>query len=124
MTPGDIDASVHRQLGEIAATLHALQSSIERVVEEARRSQDKSDTSRAAVHRRLDDVAGQVAGLDAAMTKVKSDITDMKPVTDDVKRWRLMGIGALAVVGIGGISLGAAIAGALEHIATFLSGGH
>jgi hypothetical protein len=30
----------------------------------------------------------------------------MRPVTDDVKRWKLMGIGALADIGIGGMAMG------------------
>lgn len=37
---------------------------------------------------------------------VKDDVAEMKPVTDEVKRWKLMGIGALGVVGIGGASIG------------------
>lgn len=34
---------------------------------------------------------------------------DIKPVTDDVRRWRLMGMGALAIVGLGGAAMGGAV---------------
>lgn len=39
----------------------------------------------------------------------------MKPVTDDVNRWKLMGIGALGVIGIGGM-VGVIFADALRRI--------
>ncbi|OHV84135.1 hypothetical protein LCM4573_00010 [Rhizobium sp. LCM 4573] len=47
---------------------------------------------------------------------------EMKPVTEDVKRWKLMGMGALGMMGIAGIALGVSFADALKRIAGLLMG--
>jgi hypothetical protein len=46
---------------------------------------------------------------------VKDDIAEMKPVTEDVRKWKLMGIGALGVIGIGGASLGVTFADVVKR---------
>lgn len=119
MTPPEIDAAVHRQLGELVAGIHGLQDSIRRMEEASRRSDDKSEASRAVVHRRLDEVVDRVGKMEGVVDQVKDEVTEMKPVTDDVRKWKLMGIGALGVVGIGGTALGVSIAGFLDNISRF-----
>lgn len=64
----------------------------------------------------MDDIVDEVGDLKSDVAVVKKDVSDMKPVTDDVKRWKLMGMGALAVVGIGGTALGVSIANSLEWV--------
>jgi hypothetical protein len=49
------------------------------------------------------------------MVVVKDDIAEMKPVTEDVRKWKLMGIGALGVIGIGGASLGVTFADVVKR---------
>ena len=44
-------------------------------------------------------------------------VKDSKSVTDQVKQWKLMGMGALAVVRIGGTALGVRIANSFEWFA-------
>lgn len=122
MTTTGSDHSLYHQLGEIAASIRSLQESIKRVEDAAQRSEDKSDTSRAVVHKRMDDLVTHVGRLESSLETATDDISQMKPVTEDVQRWKLMGIGALGVVGIGGVSIGAAIAGTLENIAHFFKG--
>ncbi len=39
---------------------------------------------------------------------MKEDVAEIKPVTEDVKRWKLLGIGDLGAIGIGGMVLGVA----------------
>lgn len=122
MSPSEIDASVHRQLGEISGTLHALQDSIKRVEEAARRSEEKSDASRATVHKRMDELVSRVGSLETSSTQTAEDITQMKPITEDVRKWKLMGMGALGVVGLGGAALGVTLAGVFQNIVHFLKG--
>lgn len=121
MSPGT-DASVHRQLGEISATLHALQDSIKRVEDAARRADDKSTESRAAVHKRMDDLVDSVGNVETGLAGAQRDITDMKPITEDVRKWKLMGIGALGVVGIGGMAIGVTMAGVFQKIIQYIKG--
>jgi hypothetical protein len=47
----------------------------------------------------------------------------MKPVTDDVKRWKVMGLGALGVVGIGGAVLGVSFGDAVKRLLNIITGG-
>jgi hypothetical protein len=109
------DATAYQQLGMLIAEVKNLR-------EDLRRAEDKSDASRASVHRRMDDIVGRVGNIEGAVTQVNDDITDMKPVTDDVKRWKQMGVGALFVVGIGGTALGVSIASFFEQLSKFFKG--
>ncbi|MCD2184734.1 DUF1515 family protein [Rhizobium sp. GN54] len=52
---------------------------------------------------------------------MKEDVLEMKPVTDDVKRWKLMDIGSLGVIGIGGMVVGVTFADAPPPLASLLS---
>jgi hypothetical protein len=59
-----------------------------------RRSEDKSDQSRATMHRRLDEMVERVEKVERSVAGVQDDVTEIKPVTEDVRRWKLMGVGA------------------------------
>lgn len=64
----------------------------------------------------------RVGDVEAAMITVQKDITEMRPTVDDVKRWRLMGIGALSVIGIGGVAMGVSFADAIRRIGAIVIG--
>jgi len=122
MTPPEIDAAVHHQLGELLAISRALQEDVRRIEAKVQRAEDKSDESRAKMHSRIDDVVGTVGEVQTGVATLEKDVRDMKPITDDVKRWRLIGMGALGMIGVGGIALGVSFADALKRIAGLLIG--
>ncbi|MBD9635492.1 DUF1515 family protein [Ensifer sp. ENS07] len=122
MAPTEIDAAVHRQLGELVAGMRALQESFRRLEEGAVRSEDKAATSRAAVHQRMDQLVDRVGHVEASVATIGEDVSEMKPVTDDVKRWKLMGIGALGVTGIAAMALGVSFAEAIRRIVFVILG--
>jgi len=122
MTPPEIDAGVHRQLGELIAGMRSIQEDNRRLEDMMRRADDKSDESRTRVHRRMDEMVDRVGKVETSMVTVQEDISEMKPVTDDVKRWKLMGLGALGMIGIAGIALGVSFADALKRVATVVLG--
>ncbi|MEK1867426.1 MAG: DUF1515 family protein [Ensifer adhaerens] len=113
---------VHRQLGELVAGMRGLQESIHRIEDGARRAEDKSAASQASVHRRMDELAERVNELEASASAIGAEISDMKPVTDDVRRWKLMGIGALGVTGIAAMALGVSFAEAIRRIVFVIAG--
>lgn len=119
----EIDAAVHRQLGELVAGMRGLQEAVKRVEDQALRSEDKTAESRAVVHRRMDEISTRVGAVEASLTSVKEDVTEMKPVTDDVKRWRMMGIGALGMIGVGGVALGVSFGDAVKRLLNIITGG-
>lgn len=118
----EIDAGVHRQLGELVAGLRGLKDDIQEIRDAQLRSEDKSTQSRAVVHRRMDEMVSRVGTLERHITNVQADVADMKPVTNDVKRWKLMGIGALGMIGIGGIALGVSFADVLKRVGALVLG--
>ncbi|MEZ2132423.1 MULTISPECIES: DUF1515 family protein [unclassified Sinorhizobium] len=111
----DYDASVHQQLGMLLAKVESLHEAI-------RRSEDQSDAGRASMHRRLDEMVDRVGKVETSVVTVQEEVREMKPVTDDVRRWKLMGMGALAVVGIGAAAFGVTFADALRRIVWVLIG--
>lgn len=121
MSPNE-DAYVHRQLGELAEGMRGMQQSLRRIEESGQRSEDKSAESRAVVHKRMDELVSRVGDLETGMSGMKDDVAEMKPVTDDVKRWKLMGIGALGVIGIGGMVLGVTFADTIRRIGMVIIG--
>lgn len=122
MAATETAAAVHRQLGELAAGMRALQDTMRRIEEGADRAEDKAAESRAAVHRRMDELVGRVGHLETSTATIVSDVAEMKPVTDDVKRWKLMGIGALGVTGIAAMALGVSFAEAIRRIVFVIIG--
>ena len=89
---------MHREIGMLTAK-------VDMILEGVRRSEEKSDASRASMHRRMDEIVDRVSKVELATAAVQEDVTEMKPVTDEVKMWRQRGIGALAIVGIGASAL-------------------
>src|SRR5438105_3825601 len=76
----------------------------------------KSDQSRAMMHRRLDETVDRVEKFERSVSSVQDDVTEMKPVAEDVRRWKLMGVGALGVIGIGGMVNGVTFADAIRRL--------
>lgn len=115
MSPAEFDPRMHQQMGEVLAEIRNLRDAF-------RQSEVKSDTSRAAMHSRMDQLVDRVGKVEGSLTAVQEDITEMRPVTDDVKRWKLMGLGALGVIGIGGMAMGVTFAEAIRRIADVVMG--
>ncbi len=122
MTPPEIDAAVHQQLGELVAGMRSLQEANRLLEDMIRRSDDKSEESRSRAHRRMDETIDRMSKLETSVVTVQEDIAEMKPVTDGVRRWKLMGLGALGTIGIAGMALGVSFADALKRIALVIVG--
>jgi hypothetical protein len=111
------DVNINLMLGRLLAEVENLRGDF-------RRSEDKSDLSRASMHRRLDEMTTRVGNLETTVMATKDDVAEMKPVTEDVRKWKLMGLGALGVVGLGGAALGLSLAGAMQSMLQFFAKGH
>lgn len=116
------DPEVYRLLGQLVEGQRSQQEATRRLEEALARSDAKSDSSRAIVHRRIDEMVDRTAALETDVRTVTSDIREMKPVTEKVRNWEKMGIGALGMVGIGGVALGVSFSDALQRLAGLLTG--
>jgi len=111
------------------ADLSEIMRSLGRLEEgQARMSADieASNESRSRIHARLEKIEGDVliVGHGIAQVRDKVDgletvvVKDVKPVTDEIKKARLRGIGALWAVGIMATTFGFSAATAAENIIT------
>lgn len=108
---------ISRLLGEIEGTLKALDRRMGEV-------DARAESRHEAICARLDeqdDVNSAnntvVAGIHGELRWMKDAIvTDIRPVIEDVRRWRLMGMGAIGIIGIGGAAFGSAIMWLLNQI--------
>lgn len=106
-----VNSNTERTLGIILGKLEGIESRLTR-----------QDESRAKLHSRTDEIARQITGIESDLAPIRKDVADAKAVTDEVRRWKLMGLGALGVVGLGGTALGVALASSLEWIARLFRG--
>ena len=93
-----VASSVERTLGILLAKVEGIEKSMAR-----------ADDQCAVVHRRMDDLVTEVGDVKIDVAQVMSDVADTKAVTEDVKRWKLMGMGALGVTGIAAGFVGSAL---------------
>lgn len=99
-----------------------LATKVDMILEGMRRSEEKSDVSRTSMHRRMDDIVERVGKVETSIVRVQDDVKEMKPVTDDVRRWKLMGLGALGVIGFGGMAMGVTFADAIRRVGAVVLG--
>ncbi len=66
---------MHREIGMLTAK-------VDMILEGVRRSEEKSDISRASMHRRMDEIAERVGKVEGNVDDVKEDVSEMKPVID------------------------------------------
>ncbi|WP_342588926.1 DUF1515 family protein [Rhizobium phaseoli] len=114
MAPAD-DVSMNREIA-------VLNTKVDMILESIRRSEEKSDVSRASVHRRMDELVERVGKVETSVVTVQDDVKKMKPTVDDVRRWKLIGLGALGVIGFGGMAMGVTFADAIRRLGTVVLG--
>lgn len=115
MNGDQVSGSIHRELG-------ILLTEVKNLREDLKTSQQKSDESRTKMHSRLDALSDRVGKMEGRLGPIERDVADTKAVTEEVKRWKLMGFGALAMAGIGGTAIGVGLANVFEGLSKFLRG--
>ncbi len=108
---------IYKAIGMLSAQFESLRRDIDASERRATMENREADEKRAVVHRRMDELIEELSGMKAHMASISTKVDDSKKVTDEVKKWKLMGIGALGVVGIGGTALGASLANSFEWLA-------
>ena len=108
---------IYRAVGELTATMKAINEKVDGLGKDMSDSEHASATSRANVHRRLDEVVMRTTHLEADVQSVKTKIERVEEVTDDVTQLRTKAAGAgtlgrwlirigIAVVGLAGWAVG------------------
>ena len=104
-------------IGSLNSEVTALRRDLQNSVSAAKDDVRRADERRAEIHDRMDEIAKTVDNIELDITQVKhdlavtkSDVSDSKEVTDKVKKWEMMGVGALAVTGMASAAITALFA--------------
>lgn len=111
-------------LNEIMRALGRLETGQERMRADFDAEKEATRDSRGRMHAKLEkieedvSIVGQVAAQARAESAATKKLVDeeIKPVTDDVKRMRLIGIGAIGLIGFAFTALGITVATVGEGI--------
>lgn len=115
MTTPSTDAALHQQLGELIAGMRSLQDANRDLKEMIRRSEEKSDASRASMHKRMDEFVDRIAKVENTSTETAKTVEKMKPIVEKVTAWEHRGIGGLFIVGIGASAVALLLSQLFSH---------
>ena len=113
-----MDTSLHQifdRLGSLTAEVAALRRDIQDSDARAEQHVERADQHRATVHRRVDEMVAEIGNLKSRVTSMETSVTDSKAVTDEVKKWKQRGIGALFVTGIASAAVSSTIVGLVVY---------
>lgn len=120
---------IYKAIGSLETAVKGLAAKIEESDQRADASNKRADEHRTVVHRRVDELVGEVGSLNTKVAKVEgelagvtADLADTKEVTDEVRAWKQRGIGALAIVGFGASGLTFIIQHYFDQIAAWVRG--
>lgn len=108
--------NIEAMLAEMRAEIRHIGQDVAELKDETKARQDKADESRARVHQRLDMVVERVGALEGKQKAVTDTVADMKQVTDEVKRWKIMGMTSLSIAGIGAAALGVTFSDTIKRV--------
>lgn len=115
---------LYRVIGELTATTKGIGEKVDAIKREMAASEQSSATSRANMHRRLDELVVRTTNIESDVLSTKNRLDAVEKVTDDVEtmRERAMGAGTLGRwlirLGIGVVTLG----GWLIGVYTWMTG--
>lgn len=101
----DID-NISMLLGDIRGSLRALESKVDTNNNRAEANSAKVMATLEEQDERLDELADSSRLMRTELTGLTTTVTDSKMVTDDVKRWRQLGLGVIGLVGIAAAWIG------------------
>lgn len=114
--------SIEATLAELAVEIRHLREDINQMKSQTQRDQDKADVGRAKVHARLDEVVKSVAVLEEQREAHGKRLASVEAVADEVRRWKIMGMTSISIVGIGAAAIGITFADAIKRLLQMLGG--
>lgn len=85
---------IYDRLGQLTGTIKAVESRVTELQRDMAHSDEKSDASRANVHRRLDEVVMRTTSLENDVIGVKNKVERVEGVTDEIRALRQQALGA------------------------------
>lgn len=85
---------IYDRLGKLGAAMEAVAANVTELKRDIETSEARSDTSRANVHRRLDEMVMRTTHLETDMQGVKNRVDKVQGVTDEIRALRQQALGA------------------------------
>lgn len=98
--------NIEAMLAEMRVEIRHMREDIAKMKDEQNARQDKADESRARVHQRLDIMTERVGALEGSHKSMTETVNDMQEITDEVRRWKIMGMTSLSMAGVGAAAFG------------------
>ncbi len=114
--------NLEAMLAEMRVELRHMREDISEMKAEQNARQDRADESRARVHQRLDVMTERVGALEGSHKSMTGTVADMKQVTDEVRRWKIMGMTSLSIAGVGAAALGVTFSDGIKWMLKALLG--
>lgn len=119
---GTSNNDIYHAIGSLTSEVASLRRDIQQADTRAMEGNRRADEHRSTIHRRVDEIVQEIGSIKNDMAGVKEDVADTKAVTEDVKKWKLMGMGALGVTGIAFAALGSLVTAYWSSIVGLLKG--
>jgi hypothetical protein len=115
---------LYKLVGELIGSVKAIESGIDDIKKDIASSEQTSSSSRANMHRRLDEQLMRLTNVEADIGNLKNKVTDMENVTVEVKTIRAKAQGA-GTLGFWLVKIGIGVVGAagwLVGVYTWITG--
>ncbi|ESZ69787.1 DUF1515 domain-containing protein [Mesorhizobium sp. M0761] len=86
-------------------------------------SEQRAAASRSKMYAKTDELVERLSQTEGAVKSLSEDMTEVKAVTAEVTRWKLMGLGALGVTGMAAAALASLVTAYWSDIWRALRGG-
>lgn len=86
-------------------------------------SEQRAAASRSKMYAKTDELVERLSQTEGSVKSLSEDMTEVKAVTAEVTRWKLMGLGALGVTGMAAAALASLVTAYWSDIWRALRGG-
>ncbi|MER8455869.1 DUF1515 domain-containing protein [Mesorhizobium sp. M1300] len=100
-----------------------IKDSDERAALSYEQSEQRAAAARSKMYTKTDELSGRFTKTESAVAALSHDMTEVKAVTAEVTRWKLMGLGALGVTGMAAAAVASLITAYWADIWRVLRGG-
>lgn len=107
-------------LGRVEGTLVAVQESLRAIKESIDSERAEAQTQRQSLADNMSKVTARQQEMAATLASLRADMDEVKPITEQVSRWRYVGVGVVITVG----AIGSVVGAGLSYFKTWILGGH
>ncbi|ESX49053.1 hypothetical protein X762_12460 [Mesorhizobium sp. LSHC426A00] len=132
--PTSATKSLEMMVGGLVAALEGVQRDVTEIRRDIKdsdaraalsyeQSEQRAAASRSKMYAKTDELVERLSQTEGAVKSLSEDMTEVKAVTAEVTRWKLMGLGALGVTGMAAAALASLVTAYWSDIWWALRGG-